>query len=518
MKRNLSLLCDFYEFTMSYGYLKSGLGDKVCHFDVFFRQIPDNAGFVIAAGLEQIIDFVQNLHFDDDDIEFFRSKKLFDDEFFAYLKNFRFQGDIWAVREGEIVFANEPILSVRANAAQAQLLETFVLLSLNHQSLIATKASRIVRAAANRPILEFGSRRAQGIDAALKGTRAAFIGGVAGSACALADKIYGINSSGTMAHSWVQMFESEFEAFKRYCELYPHNAILLVDTYNAKKGVANAIKAFKQVLVPRGIEDFGIRLDSGDLCELSKFARTELDRAGLAKCKIIASGALDEFEIARLLENGAKIDIFGVGERLITAKSSPVLGCVYKLVAVEENGRLVPKIKISESLDKISNPHHKRLYRFFEDGKALYDELYLADEDDLPCVSELCEGNSSKNSAFALNSNNSKENSALNSKSSKNLSKNSVSNSKSNKNSSQNSAQNPKNSALKCKELLIPIFQKGKLVYETPSLKASQDYAKAQLACFDEGIKALQNPSHYEIRLSKKLQSLKNELLQRAKQ
>ena len=511
MKRNLSLLCDFYEFTMSYGYLKSGLGDKVCHFDVFFRQIPDNAGFVIAAGLEQIIDFVQNLHFDDDDIEFFRSKKLFDDEFFAYLKNFRFQGDIWAVREGEIVFANEPILSVRANAAQAQLLETFILLSLNHQSLIATKASRIVRAAANRPILEFGSRRAQGIDAALKGTRAAFIGGVAGSACALADKIYGINSSGTMAHSWVQMFESEFEAFKRYCELYPHNAILLVDTYNAKKGVANAIKAFKQVLVPRGIEDFGIRLDSGDLCELSKFARTELDRAGLAKCKIIASGALDEFEIARLLEKGAKIDIFGVGERLITAKSSPVLGCVYKLVAVEENGRLVPKIKISESLDKISNPHHKRLYRFFEDGKALYDKLYLADEDDFKREFGDFLNFSSKNSALFLNSKNSKENSALNSKSSKNLSKNSALNLKSNKNSSLNSA-------LKCKELLIPIFQKGRLVYEAPSLKASQDYAKAQLACFDEGIKALQNPSHYEIRLSKRLQSLKNELLQRAKQ
>ncbi len=517
MKQNLSLLCDFYEFTMSYGYLKSGLGDKICHFDVFFRQIPDNAGFVIAAGLEQIIDFVKNLHFDSDDIEFFRSKKLFDDEFLAFLRDFKFSGDLWAVREGEIVFANEPILSVRASAAQAQLLETFILLSLNHQSLIATKASRIVRAAANRPILEFGSRRAQGIDAALKGTRAAFIGGVAGSACALADKIYGINSSGTMAHSWVQMFESEFEAFKRYCEVYPHSAVLLVDTYSAKNGIKNAIAAFRQVLVPRGIENFGIRLDSGDLCELSKYARNELDRAGLKTCKIIASGALDEFEIARLLKNGAKIDIFGVGERLITAKSSPVLGCVYKLVAAEENGKLVPKIKISESADKISNPHHKRLYRFFDEknGKALYDELYLADESQPSCAkSNPCEANLNSNEC-GENSQKFSQNLVLNSKnsnSSVNLSQNSAENSQIH---TQNS-KNPPN--LQAKELLVPIFRGGELVYKIPSLKESQDYAKAQLACFDEGIKALQSPSHYEIRLSKRLQSLKNELLQRAKQ
>ena len=512
MKQNLSLLCDFYEFTMSYGYLKSGLGDKVCHFDVFFRQIPDNAGFVIAAGLEQIIDFVKNLHFDSDDIEFFRCKKLFDDEFLAFLKDFKFSGDLWAVREGEIVFANEPILSVRASAAQAQLLETFILLSLNHQSLIATKASRIVRAAQNRPILEFGSRRAQGIDAALKGTRAAFIGGVAGSACALADKLYGINSSGTMAHSWVQMFESEFEAFKRYCEIYPHSAILLVDTYNAKNGIKNAIAAFKQILVPRGIENFGIRLDSGDLCELSKYARNELDRAGLKCCKIIASGALDEFEIERLLAKGAKIDIFGVGERLITAKSSPVLGCVYKLVAVEENGKLLPKIKISESADKISNPHHKRLYRFFEGGKALYDELYLADENQPSCAELNPCGANLKSNECGEKAQKFSKNSALNSNSSVNLSKNSAKNSQIH---TQNS-KNPPN--LQAKELLVPIFEGGKLVYKIPSLKESQDYAKAQLACFDEGIKALQSPSCYEIRLSKRLQSLKNELLQRAKQ
>lgn len=452
---NLSLLCDFYEFTMANGYLKTKLGEKICYFDVFFRQIPDGGGFVIAAGLAQIIEFVKNLHFDESDIEFFRQKKLFDEDFLSYLKNFSFQGDIYAVREGEIIFANEPILTVRASAAQAQLLETFILLSLNHQSLIATKAARIVRAAHFKPVLEFGSRRAQGIDAALSGARAAFIGGVAGSACALADKIYGINSSGTMAHSWVQMFEDECEAFKRYCEIYPHNAILLVDTYNVKNGIKNAIKAFKEVLVPRGIEKFGIRLDSGNLCELSKYARNELDKANLQKCQIIASGALDEFEIHKLLKNGAQIDIFGVGERLITAKSSPVLGCVYKLVAVEENKQIVPKIKISENSDKISNPHYKRLYRFFDKGKAVFDELYL--EGEKPPLRQ------------------------------------------------------------ECKELLVPIFQKGKLVYEMPSLLQTQDYAKTQLNLFDNAIKELENPSNYELRLSPNLQKLKKELLESAK-
>lgn len=453
MKQNLSLLCDFYEFTMANGYFKSSLGEKICYFDVFFRQMPDNGGFVIAAGLEQIIDFVNNLHFDESDIAFFRSKKLFDEDFLAYLKNFKFEGDIWAVKEGEIVFANEPILSVRAGAAQAQLLETFILLSLNHQSLIATKAARIVKAAGDKPILEFGSRRAQGIDAALKGARAASIGGVAGSACALADKLYGIRSSGTMAHSWVQMFEDEFEAFKRYCEIYPHNAILLVDTYNAKSGLINAIRAFKEVLVPKGIEKFGIRLDSGDLCELSKFARKELDKAGLKQCQIIASGALDEFEIHKLLQNGAQIDVFGVGERLITAKSSPVLGCVYKLVATTENGMLVPKIKISESVDKISNPHHKKLYRFFDkkSGKALFDELYLANE--------------------------------------------------------------KVDSTYNFTELLVPIFQKGQLVYEKPSLLEIKHYAKTQLALFDESIKSLEHPKKYELHLSPNLEKLKKDLL-----
>lgn len=472
-KENLSLLCDFYEFTMANGYLKSDLSDKICYFDVYFRQMPDDGGFVIAAGLEQIIDFVQNLRFNDDDIEFFKNKKLFDSEFLAFLRNFKFSGDIYAVREGEIVFANEPILSVRARASEAQLLETFLLLSLNHQSLIATKSARIVLAAKGRAILEFGSRRAQGIDAALKGTRAAFIGGVAGSALTLADKIYGVSAAGTMAHSWVQMFESEFEAFCAYCRAYPKNAILLVDTYDAKKGIKNAIRAFKEILLPLKATNFGIRLDSGDLCELSKFARRELDNAGLKACKIVASGALDEFEIEKLLKNGAKIDTFGVGERLITAKSSPVLGCVYKLVAVLENGILTPKIKISESVDKISNPSHKRLYRFFKDKKAVFDELYLANETQ-PNSTNLSKNLNIKNS------------------------------SKSHQN-------------LVCKELLVPIFKNGKLVYKKPNLKEIRAYAKSQLDAFDKGILKLKKPKIYTLKLSQNLKKLKNELLKRAK-
>lgn len=457
MKQNLSLLCDLYEFTMSYGYLKNGWKDKICYFEVFFREVPDKGGFVIAAGLEQIIDFVENLHFDESDLEFLRSKKLFDEEFLSYLKNFHFDGDIFAVKEGEIVFANEPMLVVRASAPQAQLLETFILLTLNHQSLIATKASRIVRAANSRSVLEFGSRRAQGIDAALNGARAAFIGSSSSSACALVEKLFGINSVGTMAHSWVQIFDDELEAFVRYCELYPHNTILLVDTYDAKRGIKNAIKAFKQVLVPRGIYDFGIRIDSGDLAKLSKFARKELDKEGLFNCKIIASGGLDEFEISRLLKSGAKIDIFGVGERLITAKSSPVLGCVYKLVAVEDGKLLIPKIKISDTVNKISNPHYKRLYRFFDGKKAMYDKLCLFDE----VVSD---------DKFTV------------------------------------------------KELLVPIFEKGRLVYKLPSLQESKDYAQAQLDLFDEKLKSIKRPSSYKLYLSPKLQKLKRTLLKKAKQ
>ena len=364
---NLSLLCDFYELTMSNGYFKSNLNNKVCYFDIFFRKVPDNGGFVIVAGLEQIINYIQNLYFDDEDIDFLKKQNIFDDEFLLFLKNFRFSGDLSALREGEIVFPYEPIISIRARACEAQLLETFLLLTLNHQSLIATKASRICRTA-KKPVFEFGARRAQGSDAAINGARAAFIGGCVSTSCTLASKIYGINTSGTMAHSWVQIFDNELEAFKKYCQLYPQNTILLVDTYDSLKGIKNAIKAFK--LSFKNKTNIGIRLDSGNLSEISRKARSMLDEAGFKHCKIIASGSLDEYNIKDLQD--CPIDAYGVGEKLITSKSSPVLGCVYKLVAIEDNNQIIPKIKISENNEKITIPADKKLYRFYDENqKAL---------------------------------------------------------------------------------------------------------------------------------------------------
>ena len=358
-KENMAMLCDFYEFTMSNGFFKNGFYKRSVYFDVFFRKVPDNGGFAIAAGLEQVIDYIKELHFDDEDIEYLRSKGIFDEEFLAYLKDFKFSGDIYAVPEGTPVFPNEPIMTVKAPAIEAQLIETFVLLTLNHQTLIATKANRIVRAAQGRVVLEFGSRRAQGASGAVLGARAAYIGGCKGTACTITDELYGVPAGGTMAHSWVQMFDSEYDAFKTYCELYPDNPTLLVDTYNTlKSGIPNAIKVFKEVLLPQGKTKCAIRLDSGDISYLSKKARKMLDDAGLTDCKITASNALDEKLIRDLMMQGAQIDTFGVGERLITSSSSPVFGGVYKLVAVENaTGDIEPKIKVSENTAKITNPH-----------------------------------------------------------------------------------------------------------------------------------------------------------------
>ena len=383
-KKNMAMLCDFYEFTMSNGYYKNGFYKQNVYFDVFFRKVPDNGGFAIVAGLEQVIDYIKNLHFDDSDIEYLRSKGIFDEDFLSYLKNFKFSGDIYAVPEGTPVFPNEPIMTVKAPAIEAQLIETFVLLTLNHQTLIATKANRIVRAAQGRAVIEFGSRRAQGASGAIDGARAAYIGGCVGTACTLTDKLYGVPAGGTMAHSWIQMFDSEYDAFKTYCELYPDNPTLLVDTYNTlKSGVPNAIKVFKEVLLPQGKTECSIRLDSGDISYLSKKARKMLDEAGLQNCRITASNSLDEYLIRDLMMQGAEVDTFGVGERLITSSSSPVFGGVYKLVAVEnEGGEIVPKIKVSENTTKITNPHFKKVYRYFdnESGKALADELCVYDE------------------------------------------------------------------------------------------------------------------------------------------
>ena len=383
-KLNMTMLCDFYELTMGNGYFKNGYKDRITYFDVFFRRVPDGGGFAIAAGLDQLIDYIENLHFTKEDIDYLRGRNLFDEEFLTYLENFRFTGDIYAIPEGTPVFPREPLITVRAPAIEAQLIETFTLLTVNHQSLIATKANRIVRAARGRTVLEFGSRRAQGADAAIVGARAAYIGGCHGTACTISDELYGVPAGGTMAHAWVQMFDTELDAFKTYCEIYPTNATLLVDTYDTlKSGVPNAIRAFNEVLKPLGITKCGIRLDSGDMAYLSRQARKMLDDAGWTDCKISVSNSLDEYLIQDLLLQGARIDMFGVGERMITAKSEPVFGGVYKLAAVEDkDGNIIPKIKVSENVEKITVPHFKKVYRFYgrDTGKAIADYMTVYDE------------------------------------------------------------------------------------------------------------------------------------------
>lgn len=471
---NLAMLCDFYELTMSNGYFKNGFYKKNVYFDVFFRKVPDNGGFAIAAGLEQVIEYIKDLHFNDDDIAYLKNKGIFDVQFLDYLKNFKFSGDIYAVPEGTTIFPNEPILTVRAPAIEAQLIETFVLLTLNHQTLIATKANRIVRAAQGRTVLEFGSRRAQGASGAVDGARAAFIGGCKGTACTLTDEIYGVPAGGTMAHSWIQMFDSEYDAFKTYCELYPDNPTLLVDTYNTlRSGIPNAIKVFKEVLLPKGKTEFSIRLDSGDISYLSKKARKMLDDAGLENCKITASNSLDEYLIRDLMMQGAKIDIFGVGERLITSKSSPVFGGVYKLVAVEsEGGEIVPKIKVSENTAKITNPHFKKVYRYYdnESGKAIADEL---------CVYDETVDDTKPRTIFDPNA----------------------------------TWKTKTITDYSAKELLVTIFKNGKCVYESPSINEIADYCRKQTDLLWDEVKRFENPHTYYVDLSKKLYDIKSILL-----
>ena len=473
-KENLAMLCDFYEFTMSNGYFKNGFYKKNVYFDVFFRKVPDNGGFAIAAGLEQVIEYIKELHFEAENIEYLRSKGIFDEEFLRYLADFRFSGDIYAVPEGTPVFPNEPIMTIKAPAIEAQIVETFVLLSLNHQSLIATKANRIVRAAQGRAVIEFGSRRAQGASGAIMGARAAYIGGCVGTACTLTDELYGVPAGGTMAHSWIQMFDSEYDAFKTYCELYPDNPTLLVDTYNTlKSGVPNAIRVFKEVLWPMGKKKCAIRLDSGDISYLSKKARKMLDDAGLTDCTITASNALDEGLIRDLMMQGAQIDTFGVGERLITSSSSPVFGGVYKLVAVEdEGGEIIPKIKVSENTAKITNPHFKKLYRYYdnESGKALADELCVYDEvvnDALPHT--IFDPNAIWKTKTLTD--------------------------------------------FTAKELLVPIFKNGECVYDLPSIDEIAAYCREQISLLWDEVKRFENPHTYYVDLSKKLYDIKNILL-----
>ena len=381
--QRLELVADFYEYTMANGYFNKNMQDRIAYFDVFFRKVPDEGGYAIVAGLEQIINYIRNLSFDEEDISYLRKQNKFSEEFLNYLENFRFTGDIWAIPEGTVVFPNEPLITVKAPIIQAQLLETMLLLTTNHQSLIATKTSRIVKEAQGRPVMEFGARRAHGINAAVEGARAAIIGGAVGTSCTLSAKEFNVPASGTMAHSWIQSFDSEYEAFKAYAELYPDDCTFLIDTYNTIEfGLPNAIKVFNEVLKPKGYRPKAVRLDSGDLAYLSKKVRKILDEAGYEDCKICATNSLDEYLIKSLIEQDAKIDLFGVGENLITAKSEPVFGGVYKLVALEKDKKIVPKIKVSENTAKVTNPSVKKVYRFYdnETKKAIADVITLADE------------------------------------------------------------------------------------------------------------------------------------------
>ena len=473
-KLNMTMLCDFYELTMGNGYFENGFKDKITYFDVFFRRVPDQGGFAIAAGLEQLIDYIENLHFTQEDIAYLRGRNLFCEEFLEYLANFRFTGDIYAVPEGTPVFPKEPLVVVRAPAIEAQLIETFTLLTINHQSLIATKANRIVRAARGRTVLEFGSRRAQGADAAIIGARAAYIGGCGGTACTISDQLYGVPAGGTMAHSWVQMFPSEYEAFKAYCETYPDNPTLLVDTYNTlRSGIPNAIRVFNEVLKPRGLTKCGIRLDSGDMTYLTRKARKMLDEAGWQTCQISCSNSLDEYIIEDILNQGAQIDMFGVGERLITAKSEAVFGGVYKLTAIEdEQGNIIPKIKISENVGKITNPHFKKVYRLFgnDTGKAIADYLCVHDEtvDDSRDL-EIFDPQATWKRKKVYN--------------------------------------------FTAKELLVPIFQGGELVYQLPALSEIQTYCAQQVDTLWDEVKRFDNPHTYYVDLSQKLWDIKDRLL-----
>ena len=475
-EQNCTMLCDFYQLTMGNGYFRTKHADRIAYFDVFFRRVPDGGGYAICAGLEQVINYIKGLHFTEEDIRYLRGKGIFGEDFLDYLRNFKFTGDIWAVPEGTPVFPSEPLLTVRAPAIQAQLIETMLLLLINHQSLIATKASRIVRAAQGRAISEFGSRRAQGASGAVLGARAAYIGGCAGTACVIADELYGVPATGTMAHSWVQMFDNELEAFESYCRTYPDSTTLLVDTYNVlKSGVPNAIKAFDNVLKPLGKRPKGIRLDSGDIAYLSRESRRMLDEAGYPDCKIVASNSLDERIISDLIRQGAAIDLFGVGERLITASSEPVFGGVYKLAAVEENGVITPKIKISENVAKITNPHYKKLYRLYSNktGKAIADQLCVYDE-----VIDSTKPLTIFDPDFTWKK--------------KTITDFTV------------------------RELQVPIFKGGEPVYTSPNLEEIRSYCARQLNTLWDEVLRFENPHNYYVDLSEKLWNIKHGLLDSA--
>lgn len=466
---NLTMLTDFYEITMANGYFQSDNRDSEACFDLFYRRVPDKGGFAIMAGLEQIVNYLKNLKFTEEDIKFLRSKNMFCEDFFDYLRDFEFKCDVWSIPEGYPIFPYEPVITVKGPLIQAQYIETYILMQFNHQSLIATKANRIVRAAQGRSVMEFGTRRAQGADAAVYGARAAYIAGCAGTACTIADRNHFIPAMGTMAHSWVQSFDTEYEAFKKYTEIYPQNATLLVDTYNVlKSGIPNAIKVFKE-LKPANM---GVRVDSGDITYLTCKCRKMLNEAGLEECKIVVSNSLDEYIIRDVILEGAEIDSFGVGERLITAKSEPVFGGVYKLSGVGNNGEIIPKMKISENVEKITNPGFKKVIRFYskETGKAMADLIMLRDEpipDGRPF--EIFDPDAVWKRKILEN--------------------------------------------YEAKELQVQIFDRGKCVYKEPTIEEIREICREQVDTLWGELLRFENPQTYYVDLSKPLWNLKHELL-----
>lgn len=474
MERNLSMVMDFYELTMSNGYFNDDVKNVEVVFDVFYRKNPDNGGFAVFAGLEQIVEYIDNLGFTDDDIEYFHSQNLFNESFLEYLKNFKFRGDIYSFPEGTIMYPGEPVITVIAPLIDAQLIETAILLQVNHQSLVATKTRRIVNAAKGRMVSDFGARRAHNMDAAVYGARAAYIGGAAGTATVLAGQMFDIPISGTMAHSYIMFYKDEFTAFKKYAECYPDSTTLLVDTYDVlKSGIPNAIRVAKEVLEPMGKRLKGVRIDSGDLAYLTKRTRKMLDAAGLNDCKIIISNSLDEFTITSILNQGGCVDSFGVGERLITAKSEPVFGAVYKLAAVKgEDGQFDPRIKVSENIEKITNPGLKKVYRIIdEEGRAIADMIARADEEiDMSKPFRYVDPNKPWKNRFFEN--------------------------------------------CKAQELQIPIILDGKVVYNKPSLKEISDYVKKQLSeeIWEEE-QRFENPHIHYMDMSPNYYELKMQLL-----
>lgn len=471
--RNLTMLVDFYELTMANGYLDSNVGDKIAYFDMFFRRVPDGGGYCIMAGVQQLIEYLSSLQFTQEDIKYLKNKNLFSDKFISYLENFKFECDVWAVPEGNPVFPGEPIVTVKGPIIQAQFVETMVLLTINHQTLIATKSNRICKAAQGRPVMEFGSRRAQGYDGAIYGARAAIIGGCSATACTIAEQMFDVPAIGTMAHSWIQLFDCEYDSFKAWSETYPENCLLLVDTYNVlKSGVPNAIRVFDEILKPRGLRPKGIRIDSGDITYLTKKSRKMLDKAGYEDCQIVISNSLDEHIITQVLSNGAKVDSFGVGERLITAKSEPVFGGVYKLVAVEKDNEIIPKIKISENAEKITNPGFKKVYRLFDKNthKAIADLITLNNEtiDDSKPLEMFNPVHTWKKKKLT-------EYYAI--------------------------------------ELLVPIMKNGKSVYTNPNVKEIQEFSKKEIAKLWDEVVRFKNPHTYYVDLSSDLWNLKQSLL-----